>query len=39
MRKAWIVVAMVVLGMVASAGAELLTPRIIGWEQFFKLNW
>jgi hypothetical protein len=39
MRKAWIVAAMLVLGMGVQAGAELLTPRIIGWEQFFKLDW
>ena len=39
MRKAWIVAAMLVLGMGAQAGADLLTPRIVGWEQFFKLDW
>lgn len=37
--KAWIVAALLVTGMGAQAGAELLTPRIVGWEQFFKLDW
>lgn len=39
MRKAWIVAAVLVLMMGAQAGAELLTPRIVGWEQYFKLDW
>lgn len=39
MRKAWIVAAMLVMGMGAQAGADLLTPRVIGWEQFFKVDW
>lgn len=39
MRKAWIVAALLVTIMSAQAGAELLTPRIVGWEQFFKLDW
>ena len=39
MRKALLVAAMLVVGMGAQAGAELLTPRIVGWEQFFKLDW
>jgi hypothetical protein len=39
MRKAWMVAALLVMVMGAQAGAELLTPRILGWEQFFKLDW
>jgi hypothetical protein len=39
MRKAWILAAVLVMAMGVQAGAELLTPRIVGWEQFFKLDW
>jgi hypothetical protein len=39
MRRAWIVAALLVVVMGAQASAELLTPRIVGWEQFFKLDW
>src|SRR5687767_568431 len=39
MRKGWIVAALLVIATGAQAGAELLTPRIVGWEQFFKLDW
>jgi len=39
MRRDWIVAAVLVMVMGAQAGAELLTPRIVGWEQFFKLDW
>jgi hypothetical protein len=40
MRKVWLVTAILVMVLGAHAWAtEMLTPRVAGWEQYFKLDW